>query len=55
MKSERAIAADQDIPFPGWDALEEEMRETAPYIRISIADANGNVIQTRKRFCSKRT
>ena len=53
MKSERAIAADQDIPFPGWDALEEEMRETAPYIRISIADADGNVIQTVKGSARK--
>ncbi len=53
MKSERAIAADQDIPFPGWDAMEEEMREIAPYIRISIADVNGNVIQTIKGTAKK--
>ena len=29
------------------------MRETAPYIRISIADANGNVIQTLKGSARK--
>ena len=53
MKSERAIAADQDIPFPGWDALEDEMRENKPYIRISISDADGNVIQTVKGSARK--
>ena len=53
MKSEKAIAADQDIPFPGWDALEDEMRENKPYIRISISDADGNVIQTVKGSARK--
>jgi photosystem II stability/assembly factor-like uncharacterized protein len=53
MKKERAIAADQNIPFPGWDALEAEMREVAPYVRISIMNQEGQVIQTVKGAARK--
>jgi photosystem II stability/assembly factor-like uncharacterized protein len=53
MKKERAMASDQDIPFPGWDALEAEMREIAPYVRISIMNDDGQVIQTVKGAARK--
>ncbi|MGB5378124.1 glycosyl hydrolase, partial [Muriicola sp.] len=33
------------IPFPGWDALEDERREEDPKIWITIKDANNNVIR----------
>ncbi|NNK09770.1 MAG: glycosyl hydrolase, partial [Flavobacteriaceae bacterium] len=33
------------IPFPGWDALEEERREQDSKIWITIRDANNNVIR----------
>ena len=34
-----------DIPFPGWDALEEETTETLPELIFSIRDSEGNVIR----------
>ena len=33
------------IPFPGWDALEEERREADPKIWITIRDSRNNVIR----------
>jgi photosystem II stability/assembly factor-like uncharacterized protein len=53
IKAEKAIGEEEDIPFPGWDALEEEMRETAPYIRITIKDINGQVVQRVKGSARK--
>lgn len=44
-KSEKEAGEDDDISFPGWDALEEEIRETAPSIRITIKNADGTVVQ----------
>lgn len=35
---------DGDIPFPGWDALEDEVRESKPFIYLEIKDQNGTVI-----------
>lgn len=35
----------QNVPFPGWDALEAEKQEVAPKAWIAVADANGNVIR----------
>jgi photosystem II stability/assembly factor-like uncharacterized protein len=34
----------KDIPFPGWDKLEEERREDSPKIWILIKDQTGEVI-----------
>jgi len=34
-----------DIPFPGWDALEAEKRETAPEVIIAISNSEGKVIR----------
>ena len=41
---ERAIPAGQDVPFPGWDALEAEMREEGPSVQVVIRDLQGNVL-----------
>ncbi len=41
---EKEIPADQDIPFPGWDALEAEMREQGPAVQVVIRDRNGTVV-----------
>ncbi|MFN1835402.1 VPS10 domain-containing protein [Balneola sp. MJW-20] len=43
-KSERALEDDEDVPFPGWDALEAEVRQEDPTIRITIKDEAGNVV-----------
>ncbi len=42
--AEDEIAEDQDVSFPGWDALEAEMREQGPVVQVVIRDQNGTVI-----------
>ncbi|MCB0667322.1 MAG: glycosyl hydrolase [Saprospiraceae bacterium] len=37
---------DQDIPFPGWEALEAEMREEKPSILFVIRDSEGYIVNT---------
>ena len=44
MRAEGEIADDADVEFPGWDALEAEMREQAPEVHVVIRDQNGTVI-----------
>lgn len=34
----------QNIPFPGWDALEEERKQEKPILWFTIKDLDGNVI-----------
>ncbi len=41
-KRERA-AGEADIPFPGWDALEEERNEVADRVYVLVRDAAGEV------------
>ncbi len=33
-----------NIPFPGWDALDDETREMDPFVYIEIKDQNGNIV-----------
>ncbi len=48
-KAEKALEKqNKDIPFPGWDALEEEKREAGVKIWIVVKDAQGNVIRKVK-------
>ncbi|MGM0504855.1 MAG: VPS10 domain-containing protein [Bacteroidota bacterium] len=35
----------QDIPFPGWDALDEELKQEEPKIWLTVKDADGNVVR----------
>ncbi len=35
----------RDIPFPGWDALENERRAADPRIWLVVSDQNGNFVQ----------
>ena len=41
---ERAIARDQNVPFPGWEALEQELREQGPTVQIVVRDQAGTVV-----------
>jgi len=43
-EKEKEIEKGEDIPFPGWDELEEEIRQEGPFVRIIIKDSDGNVI-----------
>jgi photosystem II stability/assembly factor-like uncharacterized protein len=41
---EREVEESENVPFPGWDALEQEMREQGPAVLIVVRDAAGTVI-----------
>jgi photosystem II stability/assembly factor-like uncharacterized protein len=41
---EEAAGEGQDVRFPGWDALEAEMREQGPTVQVVVRDAAGTVI-----------
>ncbi len=43
-QSEQELEADQDVPFPGWDKLEREIREEGPRVILTVKDQNGNVV-----------
>jgi len=43
-----------DLPFRGWEALEEETRETDPFVYLEIKDQNGNVISREKAENNKK-
>jgi photosystem II stability/assembly factor-like uncharacterized protein len=36
----------QDIPFPGWDALDREILQEEPAIRLMVKDQRGNLVNT---------
>ena len=37
--------AGQDVPFPGYDALDAEARQTAPIVWLTVYDENGEVVR----------
>ncbi len=43
----------QDILFPGWEELDSEKLQEAPEIRLTIKDAQGNIVNTLKGKTSK--
>ncbi|MEK6477167.1 glycosyl hydrolase [Catalinimonas sp. 4WD22] len=46
VEKEKALKQEnQDIPFPGWEAVEGERREQAPQILLTIQDTNGNTVR----------
>lgn len=52
-KAEKEMGLDKDIPFLGYEVLDEEIREIAPSIRITIKDADGRVVQKIKGTAKK--
>ena len=45
-KAEKELAkAGKDIPFPGWEALDEEMEEEKTKIWLTVKDEAGNVVR----------
>ncbi|MCY4170111.1 MAG: glycosyl hydrolase [Bacteroidetes bacterium] len=42
-EKEKEIDADEDIPFPGWDALDAETNEVEDQVYIVVTDAAGHV------------
>ncbi|MCB9050900.1 MAG: glycosyl hydrolase [Lewinellaceae bacterium] len=45
LRKEKEKAMSGDVPFPGWDAVEEERRQEEPKIWLTVADEQGNVIR----------
>ena len=44
-KNERELSKNnQDVPFPGWDALLAEGEEEMPKLWFTITDSNGNIV-----------
>jgi hypothetical protein len=43
-EGERALAEGEDVPFPGWEALEHEEREQGPTAQVVVRDAAGTVV-----------
>lgn len=41
---EEKLDKNEDVPFPGWDSLEAEIREEEPKVVITIENENGNVV-----------
>ena len=39
------IESGSDTPFPGWDAVEAERRETDPAVLILVKDGDGNLVR----------
>ena len=53
-KGEKALNKNkQNVPFPGWDALDKEKEEKAAQVWITISDAQGNVVRHLRKKASK--
>jgi hypothetical protein len=44
--AEKKLAAKANVPFPGWDALDEELAENPAKLLLMIKDSKGNLIRT---------
>lgn len=44
-KEKKVIKAGKDVPFPGWDALDEETNETEPKVWLTVKNAEGHVVR----------
>ncbi len=53
-ETEKELLKEQkDIPFPGWEALNEEKTESKPIIWLTVSDENGNIIRRIKGATGK--
>jgi len=48
LRTEAEKSVKGDVPFPGWDALDKEVREQKPMVYIEIKNQQGNVINRVK-------
>lgn len=42
--SEKEVEDDEDVPFPGWDALEAERNEESDQVELVIRDSRGDIV-----------
>lgn len=53
-EKEKALIKDnKDVPFPGWDQLEEEMKQDKPLLWLTVKDKDGLVIRKLKAPAKK--
>ncbi len=42
----KQVKAGKDVPFPGWEAIEQERRQENPKILLTVTDSDGNIVKT---------
>lgn len=52
-KEKELIKENENLPFPGWDALEEERKEEKAKIILTVKDMDGNIIRNITGATSK--
>jgi len=52
-KEKKLDKEEADIPFPGWEALEEEESEDAPFLVFTVRDAGGKIVNHVKAAAKK--
>ncbi len=53
-KAEKALKKENDdIPFPGWESLDDELFEEKPLVILTIKDSEGNVVRKIKAKSGK--
>jgi hypothetical protein len=52
-KEKKLKEQNQNIPFPGWDALEQELNQDKPKILLTVKDIEGNVVRKLEGATSK--
>jgi photosystem II stability/assembly factor-like uncharacterized protein len=50
---EKALETGADVPFPGWEQLDAEKAEDAPYLLFTITDGNGKIVNHVKTPAKK--
>jgi hypothetical protein len=44
-KEKKLIEKDKNVPFPGWDKLEQERRQQEPKIWLTVKDKQGDIVR----------
>ena len=53
-KAEKALKKENsDIPFPGWESLDDELFEEKPMVILTIKDSEGNIVRSIKAKSGK--
>ncbi len=53
-KAEKLLSEEKkDIPFPGWEALDDELYEEKPVVILTIVDSVGNIVRRIKAKSGK--
>ncbi len=52
-KEKKLTKEGKDIPFPGWEKLDEEKLQTPPEIRLTVKDEEGNLVKAVKGKTTK--